>query len=168
MAGRRKIVAAGAKRNELASSSVTILDEEEDNRPLFSAKLPVAKKARDEAARDKVKLAIIGSWKVVVLGGKSVRKKLTSEEKRRYGRERDTVLSWESSDSQENTDPEPDYLVSDEEGPYIDHTDPDDPMENVCLFVLGSFSVKAELARRAVVGALGSSRIRFRKFSKSE
>ena len=74
----------------------------------------------------------------------------------------------ESSDSQESTDPEPDYLVSDEEGPYIDHTDPDDPMENVCLFVLGSFSVKAELARRAVVGALGSSRIRFRKFSKSE
>ncbi len=104
---------------------------------------------------------IIGCWRVVRLDGQSVRVKLTREEKRRIRGERDPEIS----DSQdEDSEHEPDYLLSDEERPYMD-TDYD--TDNLRIMALRPATVNAGLARGAV-GALGEGKIRFDSYSARE
>jgi hypothetical protein len=105
MASKRRKVAMGAKRTQLASSSDdekdqsdTPNDDAEENKPLFryspsSEKAPVAKEELAKEELSKVKETIIGGWRVVRLNGQSVRVKLTREEKRRIRGERDPEIS---------------------------------------------------------------------------
>jgi hypothetical protein len=171
MASKRRKV-AGAKRKQLALSSDdekdqsdTPNDDDEDNIPLFryspsAEKAPVAKEELAKEERSKVRETIIGGWRVVRSDGQSVRVKLTREEKRRIFGERNPEIS----DSQdEDSEHEPDYLLSDEEGPYI-HTD---DTENLPILALRPATVNAGLARGAV-GALGKGKIGFDSYSARE
>ena len=157
----------GAKRKQLASSSDdekdqsdTPNDDDEDNKPLLrfppsAEKAPVAKEELSQ-----VRETIIGGWRVVRLDGQSVRVKLTREEKRRIRGERNPEIS----DSQdEDSEHEPDYLLCDEERPYI-HTD---DTENLPIMALRPATVNAGLARGAV-GALGKGKIGFDSYSARE
>ncbi len=80
------------------------------------------------------------------MDGQYVRVELTRKEKLLIRGERDL----ETSDSQaEDSEYEPDYLLSDEERSYIDSM-AEDFMENLPILVLLSASHDAELASRAL------------------
>jgi hypothetical protein len=105
----------------------------------------------------------LGGWRLVWLDGQYVRVKLTREEKLLIRGERDQ----ETSDSQdEDSEHEPDYLLSDEERSYIDSI-AEDFVENLPILVLQSASHDAELACRAV-GVLGAQKIQFSSYSERE
>jgi hypothetical protein len=172
MASKRRKVSMGAKRKQLASASDdekdqsdTPKDDDDDDTPLFryspsSEKAPVAKKELAKEGPSKVRETIIGGWRVVRLDGQSVRVKLTREEKHRIRGERDPEIS----DSQdEDSEHEPDYLLSDEERPFIDTDDTD----NLPIMALRPAAVNAGLARGAV-GALGKGKIGFDSYSARE
>jgi hypothetical protein len=67
------------------------------------------------------------------------------------------------TNSDEDSEHEPDYLLSDEERPYI-HTDDTD---NLPIMALRPATVNAGLARGAV-GALGKGMIKFDSYSARE
>jgi hypothetical protein len=120
MSLKRKNGAMGAKRKQIASSSDDEknqfgipIEGDEDDKPLFGVcprpeKVPVAK-----VDRSQVRETITGGWRLVLLDGQYVGVKLTREEKLLIRGERVP----ETSDSQdEDSEHEPDYLLSDEEG----------------------------------------------------
>ena len=159
--------AMGSKRKKIASSSDDERnlsgipnEDDEDDKPLFRSpeKAQVAK-----VVRSQVKETIIGGWRLVRLDGQYVRVKMTREEKFLIRGERVP----ETSDSQdEDSEHEPDYLLSDEERSYIDSME-DDFMENLPIMLLRPASLAAELARGAV-GALGERKIKFSSYSDPE
>ena len=167
MASKRKHGAMGGKRKKIASSSDDERnqsgipnEDDEDDKPLFRSpeKAQVAK-----VVRSQVKETIIGGWRLVRLDGQYVRVKMTREEKFLIRGERVP----ETSDSQdEDSEHEPDYLLSDEERSYIDSM-ADDFMENLPIMLLRPVSLAAELARGAV-GALGERKIKFSSYSDPE
>jgi hypothetical protein len=72
-----------------------------------------------------------------------------------------------TSDSQdEDSEHESDYLLSDEERPYINSMT-EDFVGNLPMLLLRSASHDNELARRAV-GALGAQKIKFSSYSERE
>jgi len=167
MASKRRHGAMGGKRKKIASSSDDERnqsgipnEDDEDDKPLFRSpeKAQVAK-----VVRSQVKETIIGGWRLVRLDGQYVRVKMTREEKFLIRGERVP----ETSDSQdEDSEHEPDYLLSDEERSYIDSM-ADDFMENLPIMLLRPVSLAAELARGAV-GALGERKIKFSSYSDPE
>ncbi len=160
-------VGARGKRKKIASSSDDERnlsgipnEDDEDDKPLFRSpeKAQVAK-----VVRSQVKETIIGGWRLVRLDGQYVRVKMTREEKFLIRGERVP----ETSDSQdEDSEHEPDYLLSDVERSYIDSM-ADDFMENLPIMLLRPVSLAAELARGAV-GALGERKIKFSSYSDME
>ncbi len=170
MASKRKHGAIRAKRKKIASSSddeknqsVIQNEDDEDDKPLLRF-CPSPEKAQFmKVVRSQVRETIIGGWRLVLLDGQYVRVKLTREEKFLIRGERVP----ETSDSQEeDSEHEPDYLLSDEERPYIDSM-ADDFMENLPIMVLRGASRDAVLARGAV-GALGARKINFSSYSDTE
>ena len=167
MASKRRHGAMGGRRKKIASSSDDERnqsgipnEDDEDDRPLLRSpeKAQVAK-----VVRSQVKETIIGGWRLVRLDGQYVRVKMTREEKFLIRGERVP----ETSDSQdEDSEHEPDYLLSDEERSYIDSM-ADDFMENLPIMLLRPASLAAELARGAV-GALGERKIKFSSYSDPE
>jgi hypothetical protein len=63
----------------------------------------------------------------------------------------------------EDSEPEPDYLIAGESKPYIDRSQ-DDDTENLGLFLLISSTRAANDARQTVV-ALGTGTIEFKTYS---
>ena len=167
MACKPRYGAMGGKRKKIASSSDDERnqsgipnEDDEDDKPLLRSpeKAQVAK-----VVRSQVKETIIGGWRLVRLDGQYVRVKMTREEKFLIRGERVP----ETSDSQdEDSEHEPDYLLSDEERSYIDSM-ADDFMENLPIMLLRPASLAAELARGAV-GALGERKIKFSSYSDPE
>jgi hypothetical protein len=173
MASKRK---HGAKRKKIALSSddeknqsVIPNEDDDDDKPLFEKahlKKRTEKAQVAEEVRPQVRETIIGGWRLVQLDGQYVRVKMTREEKRMIRGERVP----ETSDSQDDdSEHEPDYLLSDEERPYIDSMAADVFMDNLPILALRPASLYAGLARGAVRAlARGAEKIKFDSYSERE
>jgi hypothetical protein len=73
------------------------------------------------------------------------------------------VLTARDRVEEEDSEPEPDYLIAGESKPYIDRSQ-DDDTENLGLFLLISSTRAANDARQTVV-ALGTGTIEFKTYS---
>jgi hypothetical protein len=100
----------------------------------------------------------IGCWRLVRLDGQYVRVKLTRKEMFSIYGGKNAETSEE-----EDSEPEPDYLIAGESKPYIDRSQ-DDDTENLRLFLLISSTRAANDARQTVV-ALGTGTIEFKTYS---
>ncbi len=100
----------------------------------------------------------IGGWRLVRLDGQYVRVKLTRKEMF-------SIYGGKNAETSEDEDsePEPDYLIAGESKPYIDRSQ-DDDTENLGLFLLISSTRAANDARQTVV-ALGTGSIEFKTYS---
>lgn len=100
----------------------------------------------------------IGGWRLVRLDGQYVRVKLTRKEMF-------SIYGGKNAETSEDEDsePEPDYLIAGESKPYIDRSQ-DDDTENLGLFLLISSTRAANDARQTVV-ALGTGTIEFKTYS---
>ena len=171
MASKRKHGAMGGKRKKLASPSD---DETSDEVPLFASRnvedsdddVPVytpgkhgpttPPTAATAPVRKEDPLQVIqetiGGWRLVRLDGQYVRVKLTRKEMF-------SIYGGKNAETSEDEDsePEPDYLIAGESKPYIDRSQ-DDDTENLGLFLLISSTRAANDARQTVV-ALGTGTI---------
>jgi hypothetical protein len=147
MASKRKHGAMGGKRKKLASPSD---DETSDEVPLFASRnvedsdddVPVytpgkhgpttPPTAATAPVRKEDPLQVIqetiGGWRLVRLDGQYVRVKLTRKEMF-------SIYGGKNAETSEDEDsePEPDYLIAGESKPYIDRSQ-DDDTENLGLF----------------------------------
>jgi hypothetical protein len=177
MASKRKHGAMGGKRKKLASPSD---DETSDEVPLFASRnvedsdddVPVytpgkhgpttPPTAATAPVRKEDPLQVIqetiGGWRLVRLDGQYVRVKLTRKEMF-------SIYGGKNAETSEDEDsePEPDYLIAGESKPYIDRSQ-DDDTENLGLFLLISSTRAANDARQTVV-ALGTGTIEFKTYS---